>query len=558
MAVVQISRIQIRRGSEEGVLEGNNPIVRLASGELAWAIKDRKLFIGGGSEEEGAPKEENVEILTQYSNIYEAVKYVYKNDTDAFPRDLQDRLDDRLNSKNYNIVANTQDLSNKINFAIEKIYKNSLGTNSENPELREILEFSPGIYIITDPIKIYSYTKIIGAGPGRTIFRYQPTDPSRPAFIFVDDVGAESLGTQSSDLNQQTSNLNQCRYVHLENFTLEVKNSETPGLDLYCVANSQFKNIDIIGEWQEGNTGVNSLAVKFKTKSLVVNCNNNIFENIKILKFKTAIEAQGPISNNRFNNIRFESLDMGVVFGYSQIAGPRQNIIENCVFEKILKQGIKVYNGFGNVSTRNKFIKVGNNGLGVDQPEFGQIEYDTPNNITTNDYFDRHQALVQNSLAYVSEVTGKAFYNNNYTYTVSLSYSPDIANKELFRLPLPTSSTPLVGPSSCVIEIDYLYQSTGSSVYNRIRKGKLTALLYPQNSGTISKVNLIDEYDYLGKGMSTPEATDQDEFIEFKSIVELKNNKWQLRILYKYNVTPGPGDDIEEQGIITYNYRFLS
>jgi hypothetical protein len=217
MAVVQISRIQIRRGSEEGVLSGPDPIVKLASGELAWAITDRKLFIGGGLPEEGAPFEENVEILTQYSNIFEVVPYVYKNDTDARPRNLQDRLDDRLNSKSYNIIAGGQDLSSNINFAIEKIYKNSLGTNSEDPSLRETLEFSPGIYVITDPIYIYSYTRIIGAGPGRTIFRYQPTDPTRPAFIFVDDQGAENLATQNLP-TVPTSNTNQCRYVSLQNF----------------------------------------------------------------------------------------------------------------------------------------------------------------------------------------------------------------------------------------------------------------------------------------------------------------------------------------------------
>ena len=555
MAVVQISRIQIRRGSEQGVLAGNEPIVRLASGELAWAITDRKLYIGGGSEEEGAPKEENVEILTQYSNIFEVVPYVYKNDTDARPRNLQDRLDDRLNAKSYNIIAGGQDLSNNINFAIEKIYKNSLGVISQSPDLRETLEFSPGIYVITDPIKIYSYTKIIGAGPGRTIFRYQPTDPTRPAFVFVDDQGAESLATQSLPTDP-TSNTNQCRSVYLEGFTLEVKDSESPGLDLYCVRNSSFKDIDIIGEWVDGDTGLNSLAINFKTKSVLISCSNNVFENVNIKKFKTAVEAQGPIFNNKFSICRFEELDLGIGLGYDQLDGPRQNTFEDCTFERINKQGIKVWNGFGNVSSKNKFIQVGNNGLGIDQPEYGQIEYDVPNNITVNDYFDRHHVLIQNALPYISEVTGRAFYQNTYTYTLPISYSAGISKKELFRLPLPTSSTPLVGPTSSVIEIDYLYQSSGS--YDRIRKGKLTALFYPANEGSISKVNLIDEYDYLGNGLDTPEVTDEDEFIEFESIVELKNNTWQLRILYKYNVTPPSGDDLEEQGTLTYTYRFLS
>ena len=48
MAVIQISRIQHRRG-----LESDLP--NLASAELGWSVDTRKLYIGNGTIEEGAP-----------------------------------------------------------------------------------------------------------------------------------------------------------------------------------------------------------------------------------------------------------------------------------------------------------------------------------------------------------------------------------------------------------------------------------------------------------------------------------------------------------------------
>lgn len=60
MAVIQISRIQHRRG-----LEADLP--NLASAELGWSIDTRKLYIGNGTIQEGAPSVGKTEILTEYS-----------------------------------------------------------------------------------------------------------------------------------------------------------------------------------------------------------------------------------------------------------------------------------------------------------------------------------------------------------------------------------------------------------------------------------------------------------------------------------------------------------
>jgi len=60
VAVIQISKIQVRRGLQEN-------LPQLASGELGWSIDERRLYIGNGTLVEGAPEVGVTEILTEYS-----------------------------------------------------------------------------------------------------------------------------------------------------------------------------------------------------------------------------------------------------------------------------------------------------------------------------------------------------------------------------------------------------------------------------------------------------------------------------------------------------------
>jgi hypothetical protein len=64
MAVVQISKIQIRRGLQEN-------LPQLASAELAWSVDERRLYIGNGTLAEGAPTVGVTEILTAQTIIAE-------------------------------------------------------------------------------------------------------------------------------------------------------------------------------------------------------------------------------------------------------------------------------------------------------------------------------------------------------------------------------------------------------------------------------------------------------------------------------------------------------
>lgn len=62
MAIVQISRIQIRRGLKQD-------LPQLASAEMGWSVDTQQLYIGNGTKEEGAPTTGVTEILTEYSAL---------------------------------------------------------------------------------------------------------------------------------------------------------------------------------------------------------------------------------------------------------------------------------------------------------------------------------------------------------------------------------------------------------------------------------------------------------------------------------------------------------
>ena len=62
MAIVQISKIQHRRGLKEN-------LPNLGSAELGWSLDTRQLYIGNGALTEGAPTTGRTEILTEHSDI---------------------------------------------------------------------------------------------------------------------------------------------------------------------------------------------------------------------------------------------------------------------------------------------------------------------------------------------------------------------------------------------------------------------------------------------------------------------------------------------------------
>ena len=175
MAVVQISRIQIRRGQKN---QGTG-LPQLASGELGWAIDTKELFIGNGSVSEGAAEVGNTKILTQYDNIFTlSDSYTYRSE-DGFiqtgssgspiQRSLQDRLDDRVSVRSFGVTGeSSQDATAGLQRAINQLFLNDGITGEQG---RVILHLEPGVYNITSTIEIPPQATIVGAGPEKTVIK---------------------------------------------------------------------------------------------------------------------------------------------------------------------------------------------------------------------------------------------------------------------------------------------------------------------------------------------------------------------------------------------------
>ena len=124
MAVVQISRIQVRRGQAN---QGSG-IPQLAGGEFGWAVDAQELYIGNGSVAEGAPAVGNSKILTEHDDIFELVgTYAYKKgaiDTGegiAVERTLNARLDDIVSVRSFGCAGDGSDITASLQKALYEL-----------------------------------------------------------------------------------------------------------------------------------------------------------------------------------------------------------------------------------------------------------------------------------------------------------------------------------------------------------------------------------------------------------------------------------------------------
>jgi hypothetical protein len=174
MAIVQISRIQHRRGLQQD-------LPNLASAELGWSIDERRLYIGNGTLAEGAPTEGVTEILTERTNFIDLVRsytftgtesgYTSVTGPDAnnpIERTLQEVLDETVSVKHFGAVGNgTIDDTAAINRAIRQIYVSSL--NSSYSPVRRTIKFPAGTYRITSNIVIPPNCTLTGDGKNNSI-----------------------------------------------------------------------------------------------------------------------------------------------------------------------------------------------------------------------------------------------------------------------------------------------------------------------------------------------------------------------------------------------------
>ena len=563
MAVVQISRIQIRRGRTYG----GTGLPQLASGELAWSVDTQELFIGNGSVAEGSPQVGNTKILTQndlltQGNLLNLAQVVYKvtNPTivtgpDPYHpilRTVQTVLDDNANADQFGVKRNGfDDDTTSLQRAIDQLFLNPANKASSNNPFsiaeRVVLNLLPGVYNIVGTIYIPSYATIIGAGIDKTIINYVGVNDG-PVFQFVNDTS--TIG-HPSNINSTLGN-NQPREIFIKGLTIINSVSiSANGMQMDAVRDSIFEDIKINGNsdssFMNGHYGIELNAL-----SDIVTCENNKFKNITINGFTNAIYAKQDILNNTFENGFFYDLKQAVVLGMGanlsspgEKFGPRQTHFINCKFYNVKQHAVYIDNGYDNFINDITLSNVGNDGAGVSSPIYPQIYFNVYGNNASHIISDRHNvlSLSDSTIRYIPEISGNGEYNMFSSKTLELSQITGYTN--LLFLPVNTIDTGT--PQGCITyTIPYFYKST---INNFTRKGIISISAETENGN----IQLSDEYDFAGSGWSDTYLA-----LDFKAyLVDESNNIYTnplgqipAAILIKYS-----NSLTNDAGLFHYTYK---
>lgn len=496
MAVVQISKIQVRRGRKNS----GSGLPQLASGEFGWAVDSQELYIGNGSVSEGAPAVGNTQILTSESDLFTlADQYSYKsntgfittNTTGNTSRTLQSKLDDVASAADFGMTGDsTQDVTALLQNAVDQLYINpgSVGTESS----RVTLHFPAGVYTVTGTVYIPPYASLVGEGADKTIIKNTGTQSTVFVTVNSDSTPGTPADHSTSTVLTQTTNLK------ISNLTLETTQNNII-LQMDSCKDSVFENVNFKGAWSstDGILTAN-VGVQMNNLSASVQSKDNVFRDCRWEGLSHAVYSDWDVNYNTWSQNIFYDLGVGFAFGTGLASldgssasgrrtGAHHNKIQSSKFTDVYQQAIYYRFGKHNVSEDNTFTYVGNNGGADYEPTHAVIQYDTNNNVSLNDSFSRAETLGTDmnyiSKPYIAEIQGSVIHSSKQSLFVN-TVSPTGGNYVTrFRLPLDIVN------SRQKIEVHYHMTSLS---YAMTRSGVLR-IVSEANDTRIS-----DDYEYIG------------------------------------------------------------
>ena len=433
MAIVQISRITARKGLQEDLPQP------LAGAELGWAVDDRRLFIGNGTLEEGAPIVGNTEVLTEFSDILSfAGQYTYKGEaagytaqTGATPsspisQSIQSRLDSYAVATDFGILGDgATDDTAAINRALYQLF-----CVQTNTAVRRSLFFPAGMYIVTDTIKIPPFARLYGEGANSSIIKflvqnwaantafvestlvyYVPTSTYYRSIAPVPATGiaitnalywaAESLPSyvaQTADSLQQTGvNIATNGAIPPQNIEMSsmaiVTDQIHDGLLIENAQQCSFSNMNFTGPLTEVDltTSVDGTVAVDWSSTVSLPCKQVNFDNCKFSGFTYSMNTEQQIQGCVVSNSQFDTLYQGAILGGATPSngGPTGVKFIGNVFDNIYEEGILINGVSLNATGYNVFYDVGNHFNGTALPASAVITIDAINNISVGDMFQR-------------------------------------------------------------------------------------------------------------------------------------------------------------------------
>ena len=390
MAVIQISRVQHRRGLLQD-------LPQLSAAELGWVIDNRKLYIGNGPVEEGAPIVGNTEILTQYSDILGGISsYTYKGTEVGYTaqtqsgsgnvqRTLQSKLDDIVSAKDFGIIGDgTTDVAAKINWMLFQVYCRE---STNNKSLKRIL-FPAGTYILKSTIKIPSDCVIIGEGAEHTIFKYTGAT--------VDYVARTADSAQQTGTNIGLSGATYPKNISIAQCSFENTTAYTSVL-VERAKYVHFDDVTFTGNHANDGTypGTTGSSIGVKVSKVAGDSSYHItFNRCNYRRANTAFVIDDEVNNVVLDKCNFHLLYQGALIGQNVVGnGPAGVKINNCLFDDVHHSAIKVIGVKDFVSSFNTFkVKVASGTTGVGGPIAPIIDIGSDNNYSIGDSFERNDA----------------------------------------------------------------------------------------------------------------------------------------------------------------------
>lgn len=428
MAIVQISRITNRKGLQEN-------LPQLAGAELGWSIDERRLFVGNGTLQEGAPIIGNTEILTEFSDILSfQTTYTYKGQAAGYTvqtgpspgtpvsQSMQNWLDQFATVKDFGAVGDgVTDDTAAINRALYQLFCREV-----NPQIRRSLFFPAGVYLVNETIIIPPFATLYGEGADNSVI----------VLTNGDDSAVRAYVARTGDSLQQTGNnignngAITPQYVTISNLGFE---NADPDTDVFLVEDAtdcSFTNVNFVGPLTttELTTNTNNTAgVRFSSTAALIS-RAITFDRCVFFGTTYAINTDYEVQGITVSNSKFDTLYQGVVLGdVTPInGGPTGFRILHNLFDNIYNQGIKIGAVSLNSTGYNIFYDVGNHFNGVTNPASTIIDIGDANNISVADMFERgdnfsnvYRRIDLNGTASISFTNGKQMALGSYTTTSS-------------------------------------------------------------------------------------------------------------------------------------------
>ena len=477
MAVVQISKIQIRRGQKNS----SSGVPQLSSAELAWAVDTQELFIGNGSVQEGSPYVGNTKVLTEHDNILElANSYTFaSNDpviTSSLPRTLLGKIDEiQVSVADFGAVGDgSTDNITAFQNAFTDLFR------SADPNYKKVLYIPNGEYKFVSDLEIPSNAIIRGETQTGAVLNIDTSN-----IRFITSTGQGLINFSSS---------NRPENINISNLTIKRSSGETV---ITGVSNGKFTDVRWLGEYVLGNN-VTSLAteasaVYWANDLTGIKVDNISFVDCIFQSNSVSLKcAQTVVTDTRIKilNSKFFINDTGI---YINGITNQENLwsIQDCEFEEIASSAFVSTNGIGTKIQRCNFKNCGNGTNLSSNPSSSIISFgENKDNIVIGCFSDRQQAAGITS----SELTDSVpeVYNSDYAQLINRNYS------EIY---LSNSSKTLAVFSALnnFITINYTLRLGDFNGGYFVRLGKLNFTI----GDNLSKLSFTDEYQFSDSSLAS-------------------------------------------------------